>query len=233
MYRSFCLLLLILCFSSSSLTAQTATIRPIQLGLHLGIGNVLGDLTQSDLPNFSSTGFSTGVFAKMPIDPKIGIRAGFTHSKLKGEDYDDASDRGFSFNNNLYEIMLVGEYEPFGRDRFFTDATGEVQMDKLISPYVFLGFGLGLVNLDPDFNESTEPGVVQDRNQGSNATTLVVPFGVGVRFDLSDLLTLGVETGMRFTTTDYIDGISEAANPDGNDAYVISNVQLLFRLQNP
>ena len=57
-------------------------------------------------------------------------------------------------------------------------------------------------------------------------TNLLIPIGAGLAFDVSEKLSLGLEFSSRFPVSDYLDGISESANPDRKDWYSTGGVTL-------
>ena len=58
---------------------------------------------------------------------------------------------------------------------------------------------------------------------------LEIPFGGGVRYDLNNRLTLGVEGSFRKTFSDFVDGVSYAGNTAKNDWYYTANILLGYR----
>ena len=132
----------------------------------------------------------------------------------------------------------MAEWEPFGADRYYSDARGNLVMDRLISPYLYAGVGIAFGFLETDFSgyEGMNPvllqGILADRMEGSNQMTLVVPLGGGIKFDISNTISVALDMGVRISFSDYLDGISESANPTENDSYLLGGINLLYRFFN-
>ena len=60
---------------------------------------------------------------------------------------------------------------------------------------------------------------------------VVMPIGVGLKMDVSKKMQIGLEAGLRMPFTDYLDGISQAGNPDGNDTYFMSGLSLIYMMK--
>jgi len=228
-YTLACLLLLGL-----PLRAQTPA---WQGGLFAGVANYSGDINPSLTPNFDDTGLSTGLVGSISVSRKFNFRGSLTYAHLTGDDanYQQRENRGFRFTTNLVELSAIAEWEPFGSTRYYADARGNVQMDRLVSPYLFAGFGLAFASLDTDFSryqgdsEVIRAGIAADRQQGSSKSAITVPMGAGVKFDLTQRFSLALEIGGRFTMSDYLDGISESAGPDQDDLYILSGLIAYYR----
>jgi OmpA-OmpF porin, OOP family len=195
----------------------------------LGIGTTAygGDLRSSDVIFLDQPGISLNLGLRYQLSSTLAMRADATYGRLGADEANDNAarqSRGYSFRSGIFELSLRGEWHPFGNRRY---ADGVFQ--STWSPYLFGGLGAAFKNPDPDFNGETDlPGVMADLNNEENST-LVIPFGFGVRFDLDETIAIGVEYGYRFSRSDYLDGISQAANPDKNDRYAIALLQIWKR----
>ena len=207
-----------------------------QGGIFTGIGNYSGDVNPMVTPDMSESGLSVGVVGQAYISPKLAFRGSLLYANLRGDDanYPERDGRNFRFTTNLVELSAMIEWEPFGSNRYYADAQGELVMDRLISPYLFTGIGAGLVNLDTDFSgysgnsQNILDGIREDDQLGNSTTILAIPVGLGVKFDISQRFTLAVEAGARFSFSDYIDGIA-AAGGEGNDLYFTSGLIFYYR----
>ena len=95
---------------------------------------------------------------------------------------------------------------------------------KVINPYVFLG--LGGTYFDPKAevegeNQSLRKSAEDRGEKQWTPIALVIPFGAGVRMAMGYTFDFSLEGGFRYTTTDYLDGVSQNGNPDSNDIYWI------------
>ncbi|MEO0341285.1 MAG: DUF6089 family protein, partial [Bacteroidota bacterium] len=97
----------------------------------------------------------------------------------------------------------------------------------------YFGLGLALGNAEVDFGnaELTRSSFVNQDIENATGTFITVPFGMGLKAYVSDQFTLGIEAGLRPVFSDYLDGISQSANPDMNDWYGVLNLTASYRLK--
>lgn len=215
-----------------------ANCQKLEGGIFLGGVNYTGDVVEPSLSDWSETKFAYGLMLRHNFTPKWALRGSLLLGKVTGSDmnYDDPTwrqNRGFNFETPLTEIALQLEWAPFAKDWVNADGTYR----KSWSPYLLAGIGSLFYNPSADFNENSNMAstmlnrIADDKNQNDNTTHvgLAVPFGGGIRIDLTPKLVLGIEAGLRLPVTDYLDGISEAANPDRKDWYGFGGVTLSYR----
>lgn len=230
------LLLYLLC-SMTLIRAQTVW----EVGAFAGIAAYSGDVNPTLTSRFKDFTPSIGLTTRTNLSKHLGVRVGLTYLKLKGDDenYESRQSRDFNFNTNLVELSILGEWEPLGASRYFTDAEGNVNMDKLISPYLFAGVGLMGGGLNTNFsnypgkNEQIIAGIKKDRAYGNSLLGVSLPIGLGVKFDLSQNFTLAVEGSIRGSFTDYLDGISFSASPEAKDIYMNMGIVVYRRFGTP
>lgn len=218
----------------------TAQMNYWQGGLFTGGSAFSGDVNPQATPDLSDVSLAIGFLGRVDVTSKIGFRGSITYANLTGDDanYPSRVDRGFRFNTSLIELAGVAEWEPFAGNRYYANARGGVEMDKIVSPYLFGGVGLAFARLDTDFsryegnNPLIEQGIQEDRSKGSSQTAFVLPVGAGVKFDLSNRLTLGIEFGGRFSFSDYLDGISASASQESDDVYFFGGLNTYYRFFN-
>lgn len=190
----------------------------VEAGLFIGQASHGGDLVEPDFFYFENSQLAFGVFARVFLSENVSLRGNLLFSRLEGDDANYSDDffrarRNASFESPLTEFSVVAEYEPLAQKRITDDAA----FKKIVSPYFFLGLGAAFINPDTDFSQSNTSGVSQDQNEDISNTQLIIPFGFGVKYDLSQNVKIGVELGARPTFTDYLDGVSISGNPDNND----------------
>jgi hypothetical protein len=212
-----------------------------EAGLFVGAAGYSGDVTPSLTPRVQDFTPSVGMVARTNINNHFGFRTGFSYLKLQGDDqnYESRKSRDFNFKTTLIELSILGEWEPFGSNRYYTDAAGSVNMDRLISPYLFGGVGLlgGVLNTNftnyQGSNETILAGIQKDKSYGNSLIGISVPVGIGVRFDINKTFTLAIETCVRASFSDYLDGISFSGGPDAKDIYLSSGLLLFYRFGSP
>lgn len=204
-------------------------------GLLLGTAHYSGDLNPMITPRLKDIRPSGGIMGRVPLGYKTALRSGFTYARLVGDEanFPQRSLRGFMFQTDIFEMGISLEFEPFAKDKFYSDSKGNLNLDKLLSPYIFAGGALSFVRVYPDFSRvqdsNTDPGVREDLRQSSTRSIPVIPLGAGVKLDLNVDIGVALEVSSRFTFSDYIDGISKSANPLGNDSYLMINFCLFKR----
>lgn len=189
-----------------------------QLGVTVGLAGYQGDLTYAT--SLQEAGIAGGIFYKNAISNKLFLRAGLNFGSFNGDDEfyaDDSNGRNFSFTTNFVDASVGLEYAFLGKPRY--DNTGVFQ--KNFTPYV--NVGLGFVNASPEVT-AAGTGVLKSEDLDPSTAHFMVPFGAGLKYDLSEKLTLGLEFSVRAPFSDYLDGISESANPEKNDWYYIGGV---------
>ncbi|MEZ4955928.1 MAG: DUF6089 family protein [Saprospiraceae bacterium] len=178
----------------------------IEIGGFAGFANYQGDLAPKNI-EISETKVSFGGFIRYHLTDKVKIRANGYLGFISGSDFNDKNgtyrDRGWSFESKLFEASLMGEYHPLGRSR--SGETGIFR--RQISPYVFAG--VGMVNADPTVSVTLPEDEGLFPEKGFEPTHLVIPYGIGVRADLLEFVSLGFEGGYRLTFDDYLDGVKE------------------------
>lgn len=200
--------------------------RAAEAGVFLGASNYMGEFAQSPI-SFNETNAAFGLVYQRFIDPQWGVKGSLTFGKVSGSDRNlnpiILKDRDWSFQANVTEIAGHLQFHPFGKARY--NQVGNVQ--KHISPYASLGLGLAFaeakLNVPADDRvRSIEP---DDRS-----IFFAVPISAGVRYVMSEKLTINIEYGQRATFSDYLDSVSRNGNPDTKDWYMFFGVGLTYSL---
>ncbi len=192
------LLLLALSFSSYS---------QLQLGVFGGIANYQGDLVDGI---YKSSKGAFGFTAGYQLTSRINLRAGITFAKIAGADsltkQQDLRLRNLNFQSPLNEFSIVGEFNTFDMNY------------KRWSPYVFAGLALYHFNpytFDASGNKvflqplGTEgQGLPGYSSKPYSLTQIALPFGGGIKYNISDNVRIALEVGLRKTFTDYLDDVS-------------------------
>ena len=192
------------------LISSICAFSQVHIGLFGGIGNYQGDLINSAYVG-KLTRPAVGVTGSYELTNHLMLRAGLTFAQIAGNDRYNSKEylkpRNLSFESNILELSLVGEYYTFDFDT------------RRWSPYVFGGLAVFHYNpyvLTTDNKKiflkplSTEGQGLANYPQSKpySLTQLALPFGAGVKFALTDNIRLGAELGLRKLFTDYLDDIS-------------------------
>lgn len=200
-------------------------------GFFIGAANYEGDVVVPQLFKPNESQLAYGLLLRRQLHTNWAVRLNAFTGSISGNDLNFSDDewrplRGFNFTSPIHEVSLVAEWEPFGHKRY----NSKDGFKRIISPYLFTGVGLALFDPDPDFSQNTLDFLVQgirvDQTTDYSTTKLSIPVGAGAKVDLNQRLSLGVEAGFRTAFTDYLDGISQSADPSDNDWYIFGGATL-------
>ncbi len=186
-----------------------------------------GDLAMATVGSLKETNPAFGLSLRRHFSSRLSLRAHLLQSRLSGNDanFPERASRGFSFKTDIREYALLAEWNLFPPEIASGFAT----------PYFYAGGGLLSMDPVPDFFGEGRPnaGVKEDAQAIYKRSRIVLPLGLGLRFGLNENWSLGLEIGGRATFTDYLDGISKAANPAKKDWYTTGGIQLNYRWSRP
>jgi len=165
----------------------------------------MGDLNTNNPVKVS--GVSAGGFIKYNFNPYLSAKLGYTYGNINAADSlssnQQTRERNLSFSTNLHELSLTGEFN-------FLDYVPSVSKN-IFTPFIFAG--LARVNYNPtalyagdryDLRPLTTEG---QTNQYSTAAW-AVPYGAGIKYNISGRLNLIADIGYRYARTDYLDDVS-------------------------
>ena len=226
---------LIVCSFFSSARAQTTvTIPKHEIGGSIGMFVYQGDLTPEVAGAFKTPGFAINLFYNRLLSRSFSLRTNLAHGKIWADEanYDNPAwrkQRSFWFNTRTTEISELLVWNILGNNY------GERQ---IVSPYIFGGVGMtslrinrGWEKLNYDYfvNDSAMlNGLAIDSVHALPGTVAVLPVGVGVRYAISNSLSIMAEASYRFTFNDYIDGFSQSSNPNTKDHYSNYSIGLIY-----
>ena len=208
-------------------SAQTNLIPKYEIGILGGAFVYQGDLTPNALGDTKTMHFGFGIYGSRTINRNLAIRLQLLRGRLRGDDgkYDNPDwrqHRNFNFKSPATELSAMAVWNIPGLN---ANDAGIINF----SPYVFGGLGYSFLKIKRDWSEfdyahfSGETGVVtgltEDINHKVQKGIFEIPFGFGVRYGINEKLSFNMEGTYRLTNTDYLDGFSQAANPDKNDHY--------------
>lgn len=179
----------IIFFIYCTLLSIDAFSQKIEIGGGLGAMNYKGDISPDLHPSFAQVGGH--ILLRYNLKKDVTFRLGANLGSIYANDK-DVSDpfnklRGQSFKTSMREVSLITEYN------FFSYQYSRFHKDW--SPYVFGGVGL------MSFSPSNTP--ISDYKQAG----VVIPFGVGIKYNLAGPWDLNLEFGTRKTFTDYLDNL--------------------------
>ena len=209
--------LLLLTFTSLSslfvFAQREAVVQEGEFGVGIGAGHYFGDLnTRAHInrPKIAATAFFRKNFGNY-----IALRVGASFAQLGYSDiYNTHNDymkaRNLSFNSNVWELALQGDFN------FFRFMPGEPGYN--FTPYIT--FGIGIFNYDPFAMLSGQKYFLRPLNTEGQGNSLYpdrkpyssmafsVPFGAGFKYCINENINVGFELVHRVTGTDYLDDVS-------------------------
>jgi hypothetical protein len=231
-FSAFCWFLLPFTFAKS----QSSLIPKYEVGIHAGVFVYQGDLTPNQLGAFNTMKPGFGISGTRNLSRSLALRLQLMRGRLKGDD-------------GKYKVPAWRQQRNFNFKTPVTELSGQVLWHLTglnpneagiinFSPYIFAGVGISLLKIKRDWSRfntshfaaqtSVLNGLAADINRAVPKTILVVPVGAGVRYGISEKLSFTLEASYRLTGADYLDGFSQAANPDRNDHYHSLTVGLIY-----
>ena len=165
----------------------------------------LGDLNPGY--HFLMTKPAFGAFLKYDYGTRWAFRLGGFRANVAGDDAVSkiTETRNLKFESHITEVSVTAEFN------FFDYYVGRKR--NIVTPYIFAGIGFFLFNPKADGVSLRDLGtegqnVAFDGRKKYNLFGFSVPFGLGVKYSLNRRIGIGLEWGLRKTTTDYLDDVS-------------------------
>jgi opacity protein-like surface antigen len=186
----------------------------LEAGILLGGANYVGDLSNNSGNLYlKETKFAAGAFVRQNFNDLFAVKLGFNWARIPGQDAnvrndDFVHDRNLSFRSTLLEFSLVGDWNILGYQPY--------ALSRPFSPYIFAGIAGTKFNpkarYQGDWVELQPLGTEGQGMQGFDSPykkfAFAIPFGIGVKYALTDRINLGLELGARPTFSDYLDDVS-------------------------
>lgn len=187
-FRSLVLGFCLVCSPAGVVVAQS-----YEIGGGIGTAVYSGDMIRKI--DTRQSGLQGTLFGKRNFDNVWSLRVGVNLAELMAADSIRpidalASLRQGHFTGRVTELSAIMEFN-------FLDYVNH-KSEFRFSPYAFFGMGYAFVNAKGRMNAGTP---VQEYRTG----TLVIPFGGGLKFLLTNQLNLALELGFRPTTSDALD----------------------------
>lgn len=173
----------------------------------------MGDINPKNPLYYNNIGAS--VSAKYNFNSTLGIHLAYSNLRISGSDRDNNQTfhqrRNLSFNNNLSEIALVGEFN------FFRYIPG--QNLNVYTPYITLG--IASVFHDPYIlyndnkimlRELQLEADAQGQSLVYNKVAFAIPVGIGFKYNIKGPWTLAADISYRTVLNDNIDNVSQYYN---------------------
>ncbi|HCC69629.1 MAG TPA: hypothetical protein DEQ09_00530 [Bacteroidales bacterium] len=220
------LLLLLSIFIFPVTSGQLWKLRRYEIYAGLGSTQLLGDIGGFSIGE-NALGFKDVIIkqtrfnikAGMRYRPleKIGLTFDFNFGLLHSSDERGSNiNRGFESSTILFEPLFKGEY-------YFLKNNAEssyrfIKGDRIFNSvlarldgYVYTGLAPAIYKVNP--NE-----VLSTRIEKDSGVALAIPLGLGFNYLFSPNSLIGLDFGLRYTTSDYIDGYTSQFSSH-NDVY--------------
>ncbi|MEJ7589071.1 MAG: hypothetical protein WKI04_16060 [Ferruginibacter sp.] len=204
-----------------------------EIGGSVGIMNCLSDIGGKsgvgqpfikDL-NMGNSNLCGGIYLSALYKYAVGIRLEGTFGRISAHDSilkpvkDNAQgryERNLNFRSKINEVTLIAEIHPL---YIFVDWPAKDRNPPRLSPYIAAGIGFfsfnpqgrlknNWVDLHPLSLEGQGFAEYPDRKP-YKLTGLNIPFGLGVKYELSGMFNLRAEFLHRKISTDYLDDVSK------------------------
>ena len=196
--------------SITKINAQFSDVQEGQFGITLGASHYFGDLNNRAAVNRPK--LAVGGFFRKQFGNYTGLRVSAHYLQLGYSDVYSKNDyqkrRNLSFNSNVWEIALQGDFNFF---KFIPD-----DPDYIFTPYITLG--VGIFSYDPYAYYQGEKVLLRPLNtegqtfyqnrKAYGTMALCFPIGIGIKYSINQNLNLSFELAHRFTRTDYLDDVS-------------------------
>ena len=201
----------------SAFSQQESYVQQGELGITLGAAHYFGDLNPRAAINRPKP--AIGVYFLKQFNNYLGARISGHFAQVGYSDKYSSNEfqqqRNLSFNSNIFELALQGEFN------FFKYVPGDP--NHSYTPYITLGIGLFTydpyaylggqkVYLRPLGTEGQnisykDPSTGKTRSPYSNMA-ICLPFGIGFKYNINNNFNISFQIANRFTTTDYLDDVS-------------------------
>lgn len=165
-----------------------ASAQTLEIGLFGGGSYYIGEMNPT-IP-FKNTKLAYGAIARFNVNRRWAFRLSYQRGGIVGVDTKTGriEEQDYSFESMVNDISAVAEFN------FFEYFTGSNK--NFFTPYLFAGFGYYITDI---------------------SNSLVIPFGFGFKYSVSERIGLGLEWGMRKTFSDQLDGVNSLEYQTGVD----------------
>ena len=203
------LLVMLMAFNANAQSYEY--VQKGEFGITAGVAHYFGDINTRAAINRPKP--ALGAFFRKAFGNYVGLRISAHYLQLGYSDTYSKNDfqktRNLSFNTNVWEIALQGDFN------FFKFVPGDPYHS--FTPYITLGVGVftfdpyAYLNGKKEFLRplGTEGQLIgYNGRKPYNTLAICIPFGVGIKYNISNRMNFSVEIAHRFTTTDYLDDVS-------------------------
>jgi len=185
-------------FLMGFLTIEAFGQQSVDIGFFGGAGTYFGDMTKVDYQKSVNPAY--GGFVRYNFNPRYGLRFNVINGKIGAEGKFDQTD--WTFNKNVLDISLLFEFN------YLKYIVGDKATPW--STFIFAGVGMQTYNYEMDpvkLSQFVDPTYKAD--PAGPVMTPTIPFGLGVKYNLSKRWGIGIEGGLRKSFSDKLDDLDD------------------------
>ena len=191
----------------------------------LGGGSDINEQTLTGL-NFFSSRANLGFGYNLRLERLWNFKTGFNYAWLAGSDkytkQENRKERGLSVETMVFELCAQIEFYITVQEEV-KYVRGQMKKGFPFTSYIFGGL-CGFAYVPMAMNDGKLVRLRPLGTEGQNSNSLPtrtpysvlswgVPFGVGFKYDVNEKIGLGLEWGIRWCFTDYLDDVSRSYAP--------------------
>jgi hypothetical protein len=220
------LLLLLLAFIYPVTNAQLWKLRRYEIYGGIGTAQVFGDIGGYSIGEnalglkdlmIKQTRFNLKAGMRYRIQEKFALTFDLDFGLMSASDAKGSNEsRGYESSISLFETIFKAEYYFLknNAESSYRFIKGERMFNSVLARldgYVYTGLGPAFYSAKP--NEALE-----ERDIKNSGVALAIPVGLGFNYLFRPNSMIGLDFGMRYTTSDYIDGYTSQYS-SRNDVY--------------
>jgi len=233
------IILISLTLLSFSFSAQSWKFLRNEFSFGIGASNFLGELGGADRIgshnikgirdlDFNATRPAIEIGYRRFFSPNIAVKAGFVYGQVSGDDAltDEIyrKNRNLHFKSPIAELSIQLDYFPF-REYFGHIYRSNGVVGKRVnhlSPYLFGGIGGFWFNPKAKYQGSwVALRPLQTEGVDYSKFSIALPVGMGLKYAIDKQWSIGLEVGLRYTFTDYIDDVSTVYVDKSNESPMV------------
>ena len=180
------------------------------LGLFAGLSTYSGDLVEKDI-EITEMNPATGIIGRYRMKPWLVLRGSLMAGSISGSDLNAVNitqrKRNLSFRSPIVEFSVTPEFDIY---------TFKLKSKQSFTPYFLIGAGVFYYNPKAFYEGEwvklqplgTEGQGLPGYESKYNLIDFAIPYGLGLKFQVSEKATIGLEFISRYTFTDYLYDVS-------------------------
>lgn len=199
-------------FLTGFLTVKALGQQSVDIGLSGAAGTYFGDMNQIDLGK--SVNPEYGGFVRFNFNPRVGFRFNVMNGTIGASGMYNF--QPWQFSKNVFDVSLNFEFN------FLPYVVGDKSTPW--STYIFGGIGIQMYNYTLDslsLAHVVDPTYFEHVSSDGPVASPTVPFGLGIKVNLSKRWGLGIEGSMRKTFSDKLDGLDDPLSYTNSDGALI------------